>query len=156
NGVVTGLKFLTDDVDDISPVRALQGLEVLDCGGTQPRKGKLSDLTPLRGLRLKALDCHSTPVAHLGPLRGMPLPLLVGPETRVSALWALRGRPLPVLTLQFTNVTSLAPLRGMPLTFLDVALARGVSDLGPLRDMPLEYLNLGALPVSDLAPLASL
>jgi hypothetical protein len=156
NDVVTGLKFLTDDVDDISPVRALQGLEALDCAGTQPRKGKLSDLTPLRGLRLKALDCHSTQVADLGPLRGMPLTILLCPETRVSDLSALRRMPLTVLTLQFTNVTSLAPLKGMPLTFLDVAGARGVSDLSPLRDMPLEYLNLSAQGVSDLAPLASL
>src|SRR5262249_36715422 len=62
NGVVTKLQLLTDDVDDISPVRALQGLESLDCAGTQPRKGKLSNLTPLRGLRLKALNCHSTQV----------------------------------------------------------------------------------------------
>jgi serine/threonine protein kinase len=156
NGVVTKLQLLTDDVDDISPVRALQGLEALDCGGIQPRKGKLSDLTPLRGLRLKALACHSTQVADLGPLRGMPLTILLCPETQVSDLSALQGMPLTVLTLQFTNVTSLAPLKGMPLTFLDVAAAHGVSDLSPLRDMPLEYLNLADQPVSDLAPLASL
>src|SRR5262249_51968928 len=43
SGVVTGLKFLTDDVDDISPVRALQGLEALECSGTYPSKGKLAD-----------------------------------------------------------------------------------------------------------------
>jgi hypothetical protein len=156
NGVVTGLQFLTDDVADISPVRALQGLELLDCAGTQPRKGKLSDLTPLRGLRLKGLNCHSTQVADLGPLRGMPLTILLCSETRVADLSALQGMPLTVLTLQFTHVTSLAPLKGMPLTFLDVAGARGVSDLRSLQDMPLEYLNLGAQPVSDLAPLASL
>jgi eukaryotic-like serine/threonine-protein kinase len=156
NGVVTKLQLLTDDVTDISPVRALQGLEALGCAGTYPRKGKLSDLTPLRGLRLKELACNSTAVADLGPLRGMPLTILLCGETRVSDLSALQGMPLTVLTLQSTDVTSLAPLSGMPLTFLDVSGARGVSDLGPLRDMPLEYLNVGEQPVSDLAPLASL
>jgi hypothetical protein len=44
----------------------------------------------------------------------------------------------------------------MPLQWLDVAEVRGVSDLGPLTGMPLDYLNLTDLPVSDLAPLASL
>jgi hypothetical protein len=34
NGVVTGLQFVTDEVDDISPVRALKGLRELDGGGS--------------------------------------------------------------------------------------------------------------------------
>src|SRR5262249_51764864 len=133
NGVVTGLKFLTDDVTDISPVRVLTGLVSLDCAGTHPRKGKLSDLTPLRRPRLTTLACNNTSVADLSPLRGMPLTILLCSETRVSDLSALEGMPLTVLTLQFTNVTSLAPLKGMPLTHLDVACARGVSDLSPLQ-----------------------
>jgi serine/threonine protein kinase len=154
NGVVTRLQFLTDDVDDISPVRALPGLVTLACPGAG--RGRLSDLLPLRGLRLTGLECSGTQVADLSPLRGMPLTALLARGTRVSDLSPLQGMPLKVLTLQHTNVTSLAPLKGMPLTFLDVAAARGVSDLGPLQDMPLEYLNLGDQPVSDLAPLASL
>jgi hypothetical protein len=156
NGVVTGLKVLTDGVTDISPVRALIRLVSLNCSGTYPRKGKLSDLSPLRGLRLTALDCSGTQVADLGPLQGMHLTVLFARETRVTDLSPLRGMPLTILTLQSTGVTSLAPLRGMPLTFLDVAGARGVSDLSPLRDSPLEYLNVGEQPVSDLAPLAGL
>jgi hypothetical protein len=156
NGVVSRLSFLSDDVADISPVRALKGLAALDCKGSAPGKGKVADLTPLRGLPLIALDANNTQIEDLGPLRGMPLTILLCSATRVSDLSALQGMPLTVLTLQFTNVTSLAPLKGMPLTFLDVAAARGVSDLIPLQDMPIEYLNLGAQPVSDLAPLASL
>jgi len=31
NGVVTELRFLTENVSDISPVRALTGLKVLNC-----------------------------------------------------------------------------------------------------------------------------
>src|SRR5262245_35942565 len=156
NGVVAGLKFLTDDVDDISPVRALQGLESLNCAGTQPRKGKLSNLTPLRGLRLKALDCRSTRVARLDPLRGMPLTVLNVGETGVSDLGPLHEMRLEYLTLQNTKVTDLSVLRGMPLTWLDVACARGVSDLSPLKNMPLKYLNLTELPVSDLSLLAEM
>jgi hypothetical protein len=156
NGVVTGLTVPTDDVDDISPVRALRGLEALTCTGTYPKRGKLSDLTPLRGLLLKVLSCNSNQVADLSPLRGMPLTVLNAAETRVSDLSQLHGMRLETLTLQNTRVTDLSPLRGMPLKWLDVAEVRGVSDLGPLTGMPLDYLNLTDLPASDLAPLASL
>src|SRR5262249_43959164 len=55
DGKVWRLAFLSDRVTDISPVRALKGLESLACGGSAPRKGRLSDLTPLRGLRLQHL-----------------------------------------------------------------------------------------------------
>jgi hypothetical protein len=154
NGVVTALKFLTDDVDDISPVRALPRLETLECDGTFPRKGKMSDLTPLRGMRLKRLSLYSTQVADLSPLEGLPLTLLNCGETRVFDLSPLKGMQLELLTLQRTGVKDLAPLRGMPLKWLDLAAARGISDLSPLKGMPLEYLNLMSLPVSDLSVLA--
>src|SRR5262249_23172302 len=111
NGVGTKLQFLTNEVDDISPVRALQSLEAVRCAGALPRKGKLPALTPLRGLRLKTLECTRTQVADLGPLREMPLTILLLYDTPVSDLSALEGLPLTVLTLQFTNVTSLAPLK---------------------------------------------
>ncbi|HKB42610.1 MAG TPA: leucine-rich repeat domain-containing protein [Gemmataceae bacterium] len=156
NGVVTGLKFLTDDVEDISPVRALQGLEALNCSGTYPRKGKLADLTPLRGLPLRVLTCRSTRVAGLDPLRGMPLTVLNVGETGVSDLAPLHGMRLNYLTLQNTKVTDLSVLRGMPLKWLDVARARGISDLSPLKNLPLEYLNLTELGVSDISLLAEM
>src|SRR5204862_2272104 len=76
NGVVTGLQFKTDEVDDVSPVRALTGLVKLECPGTFLKNGKLSDLTPLRGLRLTHLSCEENPIADLSPLRGMPLTIL--------------------------------------------------------------------------------
>jgi hypothetical protein len=156
NGVVTALRFQTDEVDDVSPLRVLTGLVALECPGTYPHKGKLSDLSPLAGLRLTRLRCEENPVADLGPLRGMPLTLLTAGETRVSDLSPLRGMRLTALTLQNTGVKDLSPLKGMPLRWLDLAGSRGVSDLGPLRGLPLEYLNLTALPVSDLSVLASL
>lgn len=156
NGVVTGLSFLTDDVDDISPVRALQGLLHLNCPGTYPRKGMLSDLTSLRGLRLISLSCNSTQVADLSPLEGMPLAYLAAGETRIADLSPLQGMRLKGLTLQSTRITNLGPLKGMPLEWLDIAWVRGVSDLSPLQGMPLKYLNLAEVPVSDLSPLAGM
>ena len=59
NGVVTELKLVTDHVTDISPLRALTRLQILDCHGTQQNwqaQGQLIDLTPLHGLPLTYLD----------------------------------------------------------------------------------------------------
>lgn len=72
NAVVTELSFLTDNVADISPVRVLDRLRVLDCGGTNGQ-GKLSDLSPLTGMNLTTLSCRDTKVSTLEPLRGMKL-----------------------------------------------------------------------------------
>src|SRR5262249_43445509 len=96
-GVVTGLKILTDQVTDLSPVRALTGLQQWDCAGSGAGKGTLADLWPLHGLRLQGLNCSATRVADLAPLRGMPL----------TALWC-----------NHTSVASLAPLKGLRLTYL--------------------------------------
>ena len=40
NGVVTELQFLTDNVTDISPVRALAGLKALCAGGSHHGQGQ--------------------------------------------------------------------------------------------------------------------
>lgn len=55
NGVVTQIEIVTDNVTDISPVRALVGLHVLLCKGSGPGKGRLSDLTPIKDMPLKHL-----------------------------------------------------------------------------------------------------
>src|SRR5207244_2881676 len=83
DGKVWRLGFHTDQVTDISPVRALEGLQSLDCGGSGSRKGRLSDLSPLRGLRLQRLKCNETQVSDLEPLRGMPIEYLHCEGTRV-------------------------------------------------------------------------
>jgi hypothetical protein len=86
DGKVVSLDFLTDQVTDISPVRALKGLESLECGGSAPRKGRLSDLTPVRGLRLRWLACEESRVTDLEPLRGMPVESLHVHNTGVVQL----------------------------------------------------------------------
>jgi hypothetical protein len=156
-GVVAGLQFHSDEVKDLSPVHVLDGLRVLDCDGSGPGKGKLEDLTPLRGLHLTALNCGNTLVADLSPLRGMPLTSLGCHGTRVSDLAPLKGMRLRSLGLTGTAaIADLEPLRGMPLIGLDLCGVYRVSDLRPLKGMPLKYLNLSFLPVSDLSLLASL
>ncbi len=154
--VVTGLRFLTDEVEDISPLRVLKDLRILTCNGTSSGKGKLSDLTPLRGLLLEILYCHNTQVTDLSPLRGMPLVHLNCCNNRVADLSPLKGVRLRHLQLHGTAVTDLTPLRGMPLYGLDLYKVSTVSDLSPLKGMQLDYLNLSHVPVSDLSVLADM
>jgi hypothetical protein len=156
NGEVVGLRFLTTDVADVSPVRALPKLRMLDCNVDRPWRGKLSDLTQLRGLRLEHLRFQGNPVADLGPLRGMPLEILDCGWTRVSDLSPLKGMRLKRLAAQATRVSDLTPLRGMPLVWLDLHRARAVSDIRLVKGLPLEYLNLTGLPISDLSEVAKL
>jgi hypothetical protein len=156
DGKVRNLTFLTDWVTDISPVRVLKGLEHLACGGSTPRKGRLTDLMPLRGLRLRRLQCWDSQVSDLEPLRGMPLEYLHCQRTKVDSLSPLEGMKLLSLTIQETSVSDLSPLRGMPLKWLDLYRARGIEDLSPLVGMPLEYLNVTGLVVDDLRPVSSL
>jgi len=152
NGVVTGLKLLTDNVTNISPVRAFRNLEALDCRGTPDCAGKLADLAPLRGLSLNFLHVEDNPVSDLSPLRGMPLRDLGLFRTRVEHLNPLRGMPLKSLGIGGTAVSDLSPLTGMSLTHLYCDGAP-VSDLSPLRGMPLEALYVPLTRVSDLSPL---
>jgi hypothetical protein len=152
-GVVTGLGFQTDAVTDISPVRGLTGLQKLACSGSGPGRGKLADLGPLKGLRLKALRCFWTKVADLAPLQGMPLEDLHCNLTLISDLTPLQGMPLVKLQVSETKVRSLAPLKGMAslsyLTFYNTAVA----DLAPLKGMPLTVLHCSGSKVGDLTPL---
>jgi hypothetical protein len=150
-GVVTELKFSADHVTNIAPVRALSHLTVLDCSGTHPKKGRLADLSPLKGMALKTLFCHETSVSDLSPLKGMPLTYFACSNTQVSDLSPLQGMPLHRLQAEILPISDLSPLRGMRLTHLGLFQTNRVSDLSPLKGIPLVYLNLAHLPVSDLS-----
>jgi serine/threonine protein kinase len=157
DGVVTQLRFSTLNVKDISPVRALPGLRWLTCSGVE-RAGKLADLSPLRGMQLKALDCNNTQVADLAPLRGMRLKELYVQHTPVRELTPLTGMPLQHLNCSHTPVADLSALKGMKLVSLYLDGTK-VADLSALKGMPLRILNCRGInlqPVPDGAVLRSL
>ncbi len=132
NGVVTELKFQPEHVTDITPLRALPGLKVFISMGGLGRSGKLADLSPLEGMKLKKLELQNTQVSNLSPLRGMPLEKLGCSETLVSDLSPLAGMKLTSLVCRGTQVSDLSPLRGMPLVNLECGRAK-VFDLSPLE-----------------------
>jgi serine/threonine protein kinase len=169
DGVVTRLRFSTDQVTNLAPVRALARLELLDVSGTEGTvrvrdreafvevagtQGKLIDLSPLKGMSLSVLNCSRTRVSDLSPLKGMPLTWLGCALTDVSDLTPLIGLPLrQLLCGGCSHVKDLTPLKGMLLSALDIG-GTGVADLSPLRGMPLRELNLhSATRVTDLSAL---
>ncbi len=156
NGHVTELSFLTDKVMDISPVRALLALKILNCRGSGPRHGYLSQLAPLAGMKLTKLDCSDTTVYDLSALRELSsLTTLVCENTLVIKLPQLQGLPLASLNCSGTLISDLTPLEGTKLTEL-LCAGTQVSDLGTLKGMPLAILDCHQTPVSDLSPLQKL
>jgi Leucine-rich repeat (LRR) protein len=105
NGVVTSFGFKKDNVTDISPVRALVGLQSLS-HGSGPGKGILSDLLPLKGMPLTRMDCSDTLVSDLSPLKGMPLTWFSCGGTKVSDLSPLEGMNLREFYFTPTNITT--------------------------------------------------
>jgi hypothetical protein len=154
SNTVTELTFPSAAVSDISPLRALTGLRVLNC--EQPlasgRKGAVADLLPLRGLQLTKLNCNNTRVNDLAALAGMPLVELRCLSTEVQHLLPLRGAPLKVFDCRDTLVDDLVPLAGAPLKELRL-WKTAVRDLAPLKDAPLTHLDIEGLPIRDLSPL---
>ncbi len=76
-GVVKELGFQSDQVVDISPVRALTGLQCLDCRWQRPGKRAIVGLVAARRHASGKSVFLSTKVSDLSPLRGMPLWLLM-------------------------------------------------------------------------------
>ena len=105
-------------------------LAVLACGAT-----KVSDLSPLQGMKLTDLICHATRVSSLSPLIGMKLHGLICADTQVSDLSPLEGMPLKILDCGNTPVSDLSPLQGMNLTEVYFTPKRITKGLDVIRQM---------------------
>ncbi|MFO0919771.1 MAG: leucine-rich repeat domain-containing protein [Planctomycetaceae bacterium] len=157
NGVVREIRFLTDKVTDISPVRAFPELKVLSCGGTEGENspgGNLADLSPLKDMQLTQLNCVANhQIEDISPLVGMPLSRLNLNWTNVKDLSPLRAMPLKWLFIGGTRVADLKPLEGMELNELNISHSHAVTDLTPLKKQKLWAMVLVDTSVSDLSPL---
>ena len=112
-GVVTGLTLYTEDVTDLSPLRALPGLRDLACTAATAGKGKLADLSPLKGLPLVTLNCNWTQVSDLAPLKGAPLTSLSCTGTKVVDLSPLAAAPLVAVAGDFQPERDAGTLRSI-------------------------------------------
>jgi hypothetical protein len=150
---VVEMRFETDKVARLAPLRALKHLRKLDVSARSGGESPLSDLSPLRGLKLQELACMGTQVADLRPLRGMPLTVLMIQRAQVADLTPLRGLKLTVLWCGNNyKLKALAGLEGMPLEELRVN-GTPVADLSPLRNAPLQRLWCDYTQAENLTPL---
>jgi eukaryotic-like serine/threonine-protein kinase len=123
----------TDSLSDIRPLGALAGIKELSLTGSKRGLGQLTDLAPLKGMKL------------------MYLSLARNPELKDLSL--LQGMPLYKVDLSDTNVQSLADLADAPLMHLNIARS-SVSDLKPLGRMKqLISLDCTGCPISSFEPL---
>ncbi|HEY1065438.1 MAG TPA: hypothetical protein VGE52_04990, partial [Pirellulales bacterium] len=175
DGGVVEFEITTDQVTDVSPIRALPELQKLALRGSNWSAGALADLAPLRSLRivdldvfsnkivdlspvaslpLRRLNCAGNPVTSLEPLRGMKLRDLDAQQCpELKSIAPLAGMPLAALNLSATKVSDIAPLRGMT-TLTDLAFTLSpVRDATPLRGLPLTRLSTLNSQVTDLSPL---
>lgn len=90
---------------DIKPANLL-----LDKKG---KRGKLTDLSPLRGMNPRRLNCSYNPITRLAPLEGMSLPILHCLSTSVTDITPLRSMGLTEFAVGDTPVSDLSPFRGM-------------------------------------------
>jgi serine/threonine protein kinase len=119
-------------------------------------KGKVTDLTAVRALSgLQALTLHRTWVSDLTPLKDLKLTYLNFGYTKVSDLNPLRGMPLTVLDCSHTDVSDLSPLAGMKLTLLWCDHTK-VTDLKVLGQMPLAELRCDFVAQRDTEILRSI
>jgi len=151
NDDVVELSFSVEYVSDISPVRAFTGLKNLGCSSS-PRKGRLADLSPIKGMPLTTITIENTPVSDLSPIKGMPLANLNCGGTLVSDLSPLQESPLTVLAIWGTQVSDLSPIKELKLTQFNCGSTL-VSGLSPLKGMPLTMLDCQKTNVTDLTPL---
>lgn len=155
DSAVVGIQFPSDEVADISPLRALTRLELLSANGGKGgiQGAKLADLSPLASLNLQRIELSFTKVSDLRPLKGMrEMRAVYVQGTLVEDLSPLAGLPLESLWCGNSPVKSLAPLKGMKLKELRVN-ATAVTDLTPLADAQLEQLYFEATEVTDISVL---
>jgi serine/threonine protein kinase len=139
-GVLRELHMPSNQLEDIAPLALCKGLTVLTINGLRRQDpnavGKVTDLSPLRGMKLTQFHCINNRITDLSPLRGMPL---------------------RDLDFHDNQVTSLEPVRGMPLVRLDCRNNPGLTDLSPLKDCTaLEELNCDAIRPRDVRMLKNL
>ncbi len=139
--------------DDLTVIAGMKKLEVLDISGAP-----ISDLSPLKGLKLTTLSLAGTRVSDLSPLEGMKLTWMTCSGAKVSDLSPLNGMPLKELNLGGTKVSdaSLAQLKDCKDLIQLILFGTQVTDAGltHLSDHKnLTMLQLYGSKVSDLSPL---
>jgi len=137
---------------NLEPLTEFGSLHELSIEGVG--SGTLTDLTPLKKLKLKALAISYSKVTDLSPLRGNSVGILTVSNCPLEDLRPLAGNKLYAININDTNVADLSPLKGMPVQRVYFTHTQ-VSDLTPVADCPLVALIFDHTPVKDITPIAA-
>lgn len=155
-------------VENLTFLEKMQGVQALDIGDTavsdlRPLKGlklvefymentKVQDISPLRGMPLQKLYLSGSPVRDLGPLDGAPLMELNAVSILATDITPLARCPIQMLWLTGTPVENISALKTIPLVSVTLHRTK-VKDLSPLTGTALQRLHIAETPVEDLSPL---
>ncbi len=142
------LKAIDNRIADLAPLRRCRGLQHLEIDANPVRS-----LSPLQGLPLRRLSCHSVPADDFTVLRSLPLVHLSLGDTAFADCSLLAGLPLHHLELRRSGVRDLGPLAGLPLEYLGLSQT-AVADLRSLSGAQIAALDCSLSQVRDLTPLA--
>ena len=126
-------------MSDLSPLKDMK-LTYLDCGYT-----KVSDLSPLKGMKLTSLYCMAHTVSDLSPLKDMKLTPVTRRHAGVRPV-AAEGHEADGPACTNAQVADLSPLKGMPLKLLtcdfkperDAEILRSIKTLETINGKPAE------------------
>ncbi|MCY3017888.1 MAG: protein kinase [Planctomycetota bacterium] len=155
---------LTMDTDGKCTFRLTQGGQITDLAPLQGMpltaidvwSNRITDLNPLKGMPLTSLKIGGCLLTQLGPLEGLPLTELCAASTMVTDISVLKGMPLRSLDLHDTRISRIAPIAGVPLKDLNLASCRSITDFTPLKGLLLERLDLSSTQFSDGAMLTGM
>ena len=99
---------------------------------------RVSDLRPLKGMRLRRLELHTLPgLTDLSPLKGMPLESIRLMALAITTLNGLGDSPITSLTAGYNDaLIDISAVRTMPLKYADFQTCKALRDLTPLLDCP--------------------
>lgn len=168
---IVGWEINSSVLEDISPLAQLPDLESIYFWNAGQLPRNLSDLSPLRGKRLKhvtllrfpklkdfsaladmpleSLGLYETPLPDIKWLGTLKLKeLRIGGRTEAVDLSFVKQMPLIKLGLQEAPFSDLRPLSGLKLEEIVITNTH-VRDLSPLKEMPLKSLKCEACPLDD-------
>jgi tRNA A-37 threonylcarbamoyl transferase component Bud32/WD40 repeat protein len=104
---VVAVGITSDEVTNLSPLRALRTLRYLACNGNKFGKGKLADLLPLEGLPLQHFTSHTSAIADLSTLakcKSLKSLRILGTHVTAEQVAALQTA-LPSCKVEWDGVT---------------------------------------------------
>ena len=132
------------DYQQISKFNGLEWVELAD--------SNVTDISFLKGLKLKCVNLANTSVEDLSPIENQPVVSLDITGLPIKNILQLSKMPLVVLRMGNTRVFNLEPLKGKKLEWLSI-WQTGIESLKDIKGQPIVHLDIENSLVKDLSDL---